>query len=85
MPTAGTELHLDAKGRSGGASESGDVENGQIVTIVAPPNAELSTEVASDPNVVDWDGPDDPEKPMNWSQTRKGGIIFAVGLMRFVT
>jgi hypothetical protein len=83
MPTAGTELHLEGKGPSGGAS--GDVENGQVVAIVAPPNAELSTAVASDPNVVDWDGPDDPEKPMNWSKTRKGGIIFAVGLMRFVT
>ncbi|KAI5865600.1 MFS general substrate transporter [Durotheca rogersii] len=25
-----------------------------------------------DPNIVDWDGPDDPENPMNWSGLMKG-------------
>ena len=24
-----------------------------------------------DGNVVDWDGPDDPEMPLNWSLTKK--------------
>ncbi len=24
-----------------------------------------------DPNVVDWDGPDDPENPLNWPASRK--------------
>lgn len=37
-----------------------------------------------DPNVVDWDGPDDPQNPMNWSSYRKWGIAVSMGLMTFV-
>ncbi|KAF5015496.1 hypothetical protein F66182_13157, partial [Fusarium sp. NRRL 66182] len=25
----------------------------------------------SDPNIVDWDGPDDPTNPRNWSRSKK--------------
>ena len=28
-------------------------------------------EKAADPNVVDWDGPDDPENPLNWSTRQR--------------
>jgi hypothetical protein len=31
--------------------------------------------VTADPNEVDWDGPDDPQNPMNWSVTRRGVIV----------
>ena len=34
---------------------------------------------------VDWKGPDDPNKPMNWPKSRKQGIIIAVCAMRFTT
>lgn len=34
---------------------------------------------------VDWKGPDDPNKPMNWPKSRKQGIIAAVCAMRFTT
>jgi hypothetical protein len=27
--------------------------------------------VVADPNLVDWDGPDDPANPRNWSKKRK--------------
>lgn len=33
-----------------------------------------------DPNVVDFDGPDDPEHPLNWSTTRKTASIVIVSL-----
>ncbi|KZF20970.1 MFS general substrate transporter [Xylona heveae TC161] len=39
----------------------------------------------NDPNIIDWDGPDDPEKPMNWPKYRKAGIIATVCMLRFVT
>ncbi|SJX62955.1 probable mfs-multidrug-resistance transporter [Sporisorium reilianum f. sp. reilianum] len=29
---------------------------------------------STDPNQVEWDGPDDPENPQNWSQKRKWAI-----------
>jgi hypothetical protein len=28
-------------------------------------------EKVKDPNLVDWDGPDDPENPLNWTSKRK--------------
>ncbi|KAF7193801.1 Citrinin biosynthesis cluster MFS transporter mrr1 [Pseudocercospora fuligena] len=37
-----------------------------------------------DPNVVGWDGPDDPKNPMNWSPYRKWAIAVNMGLMTFV-
>jgi len=37
-----------------------------------------------DPNVVDWDGDDDPNNPMNWSSKRKWAIAVTMGLMTFV-
>ncbi|KAI0884383.1 MFS general substrate transporter [Annulohypoxylon maeteangense] len=33
-----------------------------------------------DPNIVDWDGPDDPENPLNWSGLKKGLHIAYVSL-----
>jgi hypothetical protein len=38
-----------------------------------------------DPNVVDWDGPDDPENPMNWPAGRKWGAIAVVSGITFLT
>lgn len=36
----------------------------------------------ADPNQVGWDGPDDPENPQNWSQSKKW---FITGLVSFLT
>jgi hypothetical protein len=38
-----------------------------------------------DKNVVWWDGPDDPQNPMNWSGARKAGIVAIVSAVTFVT
>lgn len=32
------------------------------------------------PNIVDFDGPDDPDNPLNWSTTRKMTSILIVSL-----
>lgn len=37
------------------------------------------------PNVVDWDGPNDPGHPLNWSNKKKWGAMGVVGLMCFVS
>ena len=34
-----------------------------------------------DPNLIDWDGPDDPEHPMNFSRARKWFITMLLGLV----
>jgi multidrug resistance protein len=38
-----------------------------------------------DPNVVFWDGPDDPQNPMNWSLGRKWLSIALVSMITFLT
>ena len=42
-----------------------------------PPEAE-----PADPNIVDWDGPDDPDNPLNWSTKKKW---FNIGVMAAIT
>ncbi|KAI0172196.1 MFS general substrate transporter [Hypoxylon sp. FL1284] len=39
----------------------------------------------NDPNVVDWDGPDDPENPMNWTDKKKWLNITILSIMTIVT
>ncbi|KAK8202200.1 Citrinin biosynthesis cluster MFS transporter mrr1 [Zalaria obscura] len=36
-----------------------------------------------DPNLVDWDGPDDPENPQNWKPWKKWLYTFTLGFMTF--
>jgi MFS transporter, DHA1 family, multidrug resistance protein len=36
-----------------------------------------------DPNLIEWDGPDDPENPMNWPASKKWIVTLALGMMTF--
>lgn len=38
-----------------------------------------------DPNIVDWDGPDDPQNPQNWSRKQKITAVALVSLITFIT
>ncbi|KAJ5456894.1 hypothetical protein N7530_012168 [Penicillium desertorum] len=38
-----------------------------------------------DPNIVDWDGPDDPENPLNWTSKRKITATCSIALITFLT
>lgn len=38
-----------------------------------------------DPNIVDWDGPDDPMNPQNWSNKQKTVGVTLVSLITFIT
>jgi hypothetical protein len=42
-------------------------------------------EIVSDPNVVDFDGPDDMENPMNWKASKKWGMVMLVSAITFLT
>lgn len=61
-------------------SEEGDddIEKGlpeRDITNPAPPTR--------DPNLVDWDGPEDPENPMNWGLAKKNYITIMLSLVTF--
>lgn len=38
-----------------------------------------------DPNIVTWDGPNDPANPMNWSEGLKWGIVAVIAAITFIT
>jgi multidrug resistance protein len=38
-----------------------------------------------DPNIIDWDGPNDPANPQNWPAKKKWGIISALGAVTLIT
>ncbi|KIH90317.1 MFS multidrug transporter [Sporothrix brasiliensis 5110] len=39
----------------------------------------------ADPNLVKWEGPDDPENPKNWTISRKWAAVFVVSLFTFIS
>lgn len=38
-----------------------------------------------DPNVVDFDGPDDPQHPLNWGFSKKWGMVLLISAITFLT
>lgn len=62
------------------------------VTQVEDPEKGTSPEVLvtsaspeKDANLVDWDGPDDPEKPLNWSKKRKWTNMMLIAALTLLT
>lgn len=44
----------------------------QIVSTTMPSDSEMErNSQIEDPQIVGWDGPDDPENPLNWPESRK--------------
>lgn len=55
-----------------------DLEKGEEATPAPqPPKKER------DPNLIEFDGPNDPENPMNWSVKKKWVTTVALGFMTF--
>lgn len=42
-------------------------------------------ETEQDPNIVDWDGPDDPENPMNWPEKKKWLNVAVLSILTIIT
>lgn len=61
-----------------------DVERGSS-TIEKVNNVEEEALEPRDPNLVDWDGPDDPENPLNWTTGRKAMMTTSIALITFLT
>jgi multidrug resistance protein len=54
-------------------------------TLSGDATSEQQQETPLDPNIIDWDGPNDPENPQNWAASRKWGIIAALGAVTLIT
>ncbi|KAF4972816.1 hypothetical protein FSARC_716 [Fusarium sarcochroum] len=48
-------------------------------------SVDLDEPTIDDPNVVNWDGPDDPANPQNWSMKKKTITVIIVSSITFVT
>lgn len=53
--------------------------------IEAPPVKPVVTEKDRDPDLVDWDGPDDPENPFNWPSYKKWRQLIFMAINTFLT
>lgn len=58
-----------------------DIEKG-----ISPGSESTDTEdTEADLNIVDFDGPDDPQNPLNWGFTKKWGTVLLVSAITFLT
>ncbi|KAF2092867.1 MFS general substrate transporter [Rhizodiscina lignyota] len=75
-----------AKGESQNDDRSyqDDLEK-QSVHDNAPSDTVVGEQPIKDPNIVDWDGPDDPANPMNWSLKKKVTAIGIVSILTFLS
>ncbi|KAJ4002921.1 hypothetical protein NW766_012570 [Fusarium irregulare] len=48
-------------------------------------SVEFDEPADNDPNIVNWDGPDDPANPQNWSMKKKTVTVIIVSSVTFVT
>lgn len=49
----------------------------------APDSVEPDVSRSRDPNLVDWDGPSDPDNPQNWSVKKKWYITMMLSCLTF--
>ncbi|KAJ5166738.1 MFS transporter cpaT [Penicillium canariense] len=61
-----------------------DVEQGPT-TKIKENDAEQVNDGPRDPNIVDWDGPDDPDNPLNWTKKRKVLATVSIALITLLT
>lgn len=43
------------------------------------------SEADTDPNIIGWDGPDDPKNPTNWPERAKWGNVMVISMITFIT
>jgi hypothetical protein len=67
-----------------GAATARDLE-AQSEKTDRPPLSRKSTRSIKDANLVDWDGPDDPLNPKNWSKGRKWAATLVVSSFTFIS
>lgn len=73
---------LSQAGSGSGSLSLGDEEK-QVVAQVGATPTDPSAPLA--PNIVDWDGPDDPGNPVNFSGLIKGTNVGIVSALTFIT
>ncbi|KAK5124307.1 hypothetical protein LTR85_002010 [Meristemomyces frigidus] len=67
-------------------TKEGIAEPEDVEAQAKPPLERTATSKSkSDPNLVTWNGPDDPENPKNWTTKRKWAATFVVSSFTFIS
>ncbi|KAL8936942.1 MAG: hypothetical protein Q9216_004673 [Gyalolechia sp. 2 TL-2023] len=74
--------HSIASTYDGTKREGGDLEKADRPRLST---ADGKQQQPPNPNIVEWNGPDDPEKPTNWPASRKYGIVAITSIISFLT
>ncbi|KAL8665668.1 MAG: hypothetical protein Q9168_007651 [Polycauliona sp. 1 TL-2023] len=59
--------------------------NGRAQDLEAPLEKKQSSKSVKDPNLVTWDGPDDPQNPKNWSKKQRWAATIVVSSFTFIS
>ncbi|PYI00744.1 MFS general substrate transporter [Aspergillus sclerotiicarbonarius CBS 121057] len=62
-----------------------DLEKGEVPPTVQPTQELDNAPEHHDANIVDYDGPDDPESPFNWPRWKKGRQLVLMAFNTFIT
>ena len=62
-----------------------DPEKGELKYFTGDETAQSEEPTPSDPNIVDWDGDNDPAKAVNWSEHIKSINIAVLSAITFIT
>ena len=79
MEDASSSYHHSADGSGVVADDDAEIRD---LEKAEEQGAKVQPTEESDPNLIDWDGPDDPENPMNWTFSRK---VLSTGTMATLT
>ena len=66
-------------------NRSKDLEKATPTSVIPEKDAVEATATEQDPNLVDWDGPDDPANPINWSPKLKWLNITVLSTITLLT
>ncbi|RMZ91598.1 hypothetical protein DV736_g1195, partial [Chaetothyriales sp. CBS 134916] len=57
-----------------------------VISVASSNGSKQATEAPTpDPNLVDWDGPNDPNDPLNWPRSRKWATLLPMSLFNFLS
>lgn len=87
MPAASTVMPSGSDGSESGLStmeersKSGQGESSERLNGDAPWQEQ---KVAAADDIVDWDGPDDPNNPLNWPESQRLAHVIIVAVLSMV-
>jgi hypothetical protein len=66
-------------------SECSSICDSEMDIETAAANSAEKPQLSKDPNIVNWNGDDDPEMALNWSARRKWTYIIMLALLTLLT